>query len=641
MKPTDTPTCRVRFQPSGAGTEVPRGATILDAARRAGVYLTSVCGGDGTCGKCKVVVAEGETDSPATTLLSETERADGVVLACQARVRSDLVVTVPESHTLDTGHIVVGTVSAGEEAAGEGALPLDPLVRRLRLALSPPDEQDQLADHERLCLAIRKQMDGPPLQTALGVLQRLPARLQEAGYDATALLAHRGEVTEIVDVEPGDTTGCTYAVVVDVGTTTVVAHLVDLATATTVDTEAVYNSQIHFGDDYIRRIMHAEEHDAFDEMQRRIVSDINGLIAALAERHDVPQACIAAILCAGNTAMMHFLLGLDARRIRKSPYVPAAARVPAVRAAEVGLRIHERGLLYSLPAVGAYVGADIVAGVLAMRLDEAEGLNLYIDIGTNGEVVLAGEEWMMCASSSAGPAFEGAGIKHGMRAGPGAIERVTLGEGGRLHLRTLGDEPPRGLCGSGLLDALAAMLQAGLIDRTGRFADPTGDRFRDGPDGPEYLLVPGEGDRQPVVLTQADVANLMRSKAGVYAAVEILMQMTGTDTDALEAVYVAGGFGRHLDPASAVTVGLLPDLPADRIHFVGNACITGAKMAMLSREALAKADALAGRMTYVDLMNHPAYMDAFTQANFLPHTDVARFPSVQKRLAEDKESLTK
>jgi uncharacterized 2Fe-2S/4Fe-4S cluster protein (DUF4445 family) len=307
--------------------------------------------------------------------------------------------------------------------------------------------------------------------------------------------------------------------------------------------------------------------------------------------------------------------------------------VPAIRAAEVGLRVHERGLLYSLPAVGAYVGADIVAGLLAMRLDERGGLNLYIDIGTNGEVVLAGEEWMMCASSSAGPAFEGAGIKHGMRAGPGAVERVTVDDDGRLVLRTLGDEPPRGLCGSGLLDALAGMLQVGIIDRTGRFAETAGDRFRDGPDGPEFILVHGEGDRGPVVITQADVANLLRSKAGVYAAVEILMQMTGTDADALEAVYVAGGFGRHLDPASAVTVGLLPDLPAERIHFVGNACITGAKMAAMSREALARADALAGRMTYVDLMNHPGYMDAFTQANFLPHTDIARFPSVERRLA--------
>ena len=642
MPHTDTTTCRVRFEPSGVKTEVPRGATVLEAARRAGVYLSSICGGDGTCGKCKVILSEGEVDAPSSTLLSDKERREGTVLACQARVESDLVVTVPMDHALDTGRIVVDTAAhPAVEARGEGAFPLDPLVRKLHLAMSPPDAEDQLADHERVYLAIRRQFDAPHMQTGLRVLQRLPAVLQASGYDATAIVARRGDVAEVVDVEPGDTSGCNYAVVVDVGTTTVVAHLVDLTSATTVDAEATYNSQMHFGDDYIRRIMYAEEHDAFDEMQRRVVSDINGLIAALAERHDAPRDCITSVICAGNTTMMHFLLGLDARRIRRSPYVPAAAWVPPVRAAEVGIRVHERAVLYSLPAVGAYVGADIVAGVLATHLEAADGLGLFIDIGTNGEVVLAGEEWMMCASSSAGPAFEGSGIRHGMRAAPGAIERVTVGEDGHLAWRTVGHEPPRGLCGSGLLDALAAMLQAGIIDRTGRFAHPEGDRFREGPDGLEYTIVPAEGSRDPIVITQADVANLIRSKAGVYAAVEILMRMTAAEPGALESVYVAGGFGNYLDVASAVTVGLLPDLPAERIHFVGNASIAGAKMAALSRHAMAGAEELAERMTYVDLMNHPDYMDAFTQANFLPHTDIARFPSVQARLAGDKESLRK
>ncbi|MFO8012366.1 MAG: ASKHA domain-containing protein [Phycisphaerae bacterium] len=638
MPHTDATTCHVLFEPSGLKTDVPRGATLLDAARRAGVYLTSICGGDGYCGKCKVVVNAGEVDAPPTTLLSQKETREGTVLACQAKVRSDLVVTVPKSHALDTGRIVVDSDAhrfsemTGEEP-GRGLFALDPLVRKLHLAMSPPNEQDQLADHERLYLAVRQQFDAPHMQTGFRILQQLPDILQKAAYDATAIVALRGEVAEVVDVEPGDTSGCNYAIVVDVGTTTVVAHLVDLTSATTVDAEATYNSQMHFGDDYIRRIMYAEEHDAFDDMQHRIVSDVNDLIQTIAVRQGIELGCITSLICAGNTAMIHFLLRLDARRIRRSPYVPAAAWVPPIRAAEAGIRINKRGLLYCLPAVGAYVGSDIVAGVLVTRLDATDGLNLFIDIGTNGEVVLAGEEWMMCASSSAGPAFEGSGIKHGMRAAPGAIERVSVGEDGRLTWRTIGDEPPRGLCGSGLLDALAAMLEAGVIDRTGRFTQPEGERFREGPDGLEYTLVPGEGDREPIVITQADVANLLRSKAGVHAAIEILMQMTGTDPNALESVYVAGGFGNYLDVTSAVTVGLLPDLPPERIHFVGNASIAGAKMTIMSRQAMAKAEELAGRMTYVDLMNHPDYMDAFTQANFLPHTDIARFPSVEKRLA--------
>jgi len=647
MPENHSTTCRVRFEPSGAAAEVPRGETVLEAARRAGVYLSAVCGGDGTCGKCRVTIREGDVDASATTLLSDAERRRGTVLACQARVRSDLVVDVPEDHALDTARIVVhaGTrtanardatrETAGNDAGdnlGRGAYPFDPPVRKVHLAMTPPSDDDQVADHERLQIALRKVADTPRLRVPMDVLRRLPGILQAAAYDVTAVVARPGDEAEVLAVEPGDTTDCHYAVAVDAGTTTVVAHLVDLATATVLDAEAVYNSQMSFGDDYIRRIMVAEERDAFDEMQRLLAEDINGLIRTLTERHGTNPGCITALVCAGNTTMIHFLLGLDARRIRRSPYVPAAAHVPAVRAAEVGLAIHPHGLLYCLPAVGAYVGADIVAGILATGLDQAPGLNLFVDIGTNGEIVLTGGEWMVCASSSAGPAFEGSGIRCGMRAAAGAIERVAVRDG-RLVWRTIGDGPPRGLCGSGLLDALAAMLEAGLIDRTGRFTDRAQPHLTDGPDGPEFALVPAEGDRPAVVITAADVSNLIRSKAGVYAAIEILMQLTGTDASALDAVLVAGGFGHHLDVRSAVTVGLLPDLPADRVRFVGNTSLAGARMALESRLALAAAERIADRMTYVDLMHHPGYMDAFTQANFLPHTDVARFPSVQQGAA--------
>jgi len=632
-------TCRVRFEPTGIQTVVPLGATLLEAARRAGVYLTSICGGDGYCGKCRVIVERGDVECPPTSLLTPKDLREGVVLACQARVRSDLVVTVPREHTLDTRRIVLDTDAhrfsrlAGEEVA-EAVFPFDPLVRRLHLRMDPPTEQDQTADHERLYLAIRRGLDAPHMQTGLRILQQLPHTLQAARYDVTALVAHRGAVTEVVDVEPGDTTRCHYAAAVDLGTTTVVAHLLDLASATLVDAEATYNSQMHFGDDYIRRIIYAEEHDAFDEMQRRIVADVNGLLETMAQRQGIELGCIAAVVCAGNTAMTHFLLRLDPRRIRRSPYVPTAAWIPPVRAAEAGIRINKRGLLYCLPAVGAYVGSDIVAGVLATGLDRTERPRLFLDIGTNGEVVLAGEGWMVCASSSAGPAFEGSGIRHGMRAAPGAIERMWAEADGRLAWRTIGDGPPRGLCGSGLLDCLAAMLQAGLIDRTGRFTprgahDP---RFREGPDGAEFVIVPAADGRDPVVITQADVANLIRSKAGIHAAIEILLAMTDTDPADLEAVYVAGGFGYHLDVTSAVTVGLLPDIDPERVHFVGNTSIAGAKMVLQSRAAYAQAEQIAGRMTYVELMHHPDYMDAFVQANFLPHTDIARFPSVARRL---------
>jgi len=630
--------CKVRFEPAGLKTEVPLGSTILDAARLAGVYLTSVCGGDGYCGKCRVIVNEGDVEAPPTTLLSHNETRENVVLACQARIRTDLVVTVPKTHLLDTGPILVDSDAhrfselPGEDM-GEGHFPYDPLVQKMYLEMDRPSQEDQLADHERLYMAIRRRLDAPIMQTGYRILQQLPGLLQESDYKVTAVLAQRGGTVEVVDVEAGDTSRCNYVVVVDVGTTTVVAHLVDLASATTIDAEATYNSQMHFGEDYIRRIIYAEQHNAFDEMQRRIVRDVNDLVQTLAIRKGIELSAISAVVCSGNTAMIHFLLNLDPRRIRRAPYIPTAAWVPPIRAAEAGVRINKRGLLYVLPAVGAYVGSDIVAGVLATRLYEAPALSLLIDIGTNGEVVVGSREWMVCASSSAGPAFEGSGVKHGMRAAPGAIERLSVTSDGQFRFQTIGGEPPRGLCGTGLLDTLAALLEAGLIDRGGRFTDAAAGRLTDGPDGPEFTLVPAQDGRAPIVITQADISNLVRSKAGVYAAIQVLLESTGTKASQLEAIYVAGGFGNYLDVRKAILVGMIPDVPVERIHFVGNTSIAGAKMAAMSRLAMAKAEEIAGRMTYFDLMNHPHYMDAFIQANFLPHTDLGLFPSAQNRLA--------
>jgi uncharacterized 2Fe-2S/4Fe-4S cluster protein (DUF4445 family) len=382
----------------------------------------------------------------------------------------------------------------------------------------------------------------------------------------------------------------------------------------TVDTEATYNSQINFGEDYIRRIIYAEENDAFDEMQNRIVNDVNGLIVTLAERNRVDLQDISAVICAGNTAMVHFLLNLDPRRIRREPYVASAGFVPPIRAAEAGIQINKRGLLYCLPSVAAYVGSDIV------------------DIGTNGEVVLGNEDWLVCASSSAGPAFEGSGVKHGMRAGAGAIERLSIRPDGSAEFKTIGDNQPVGLCGSGLLDTLAELFVNDIIDRTGRFtADPSGNNYlSEGDDGLQYRLTCPEGENHCIVITQADIDNLVRSKAGVFAAIKVLMESTQTKPEDLEAIYLAGGFGNFLNVRQAVIIGMLPDVPMDKIHFVGNTSIAGAKVVLLSRQALETAEKIADSMAYFDLMSHPNYMDEFIRAKFLPHTDLSLFPSVQK-----------
>jgi uncharacterized 2Fe-2S/4Fe-4S cluster protein (DUF4445 family) len=363
-------------------------------------------------------------------------------------------------------------------------------------------------------------------------------------------------------------------------------------------------------------------------MQNRIVLDVNNLIVTLATRQKIDLHEISTVICAGNTAMVHFLLNLDPTRIRREPYVASAGFVPPIRAAEAGIQINKRGLLYCLPGVAAYVGSDIVAGVLTTRMFTRKGIHLLADIGTNGEVVLGNRDWLVCASSSAGPAFEGSGIRHGMRAATGAIEKLSMHDSGSIELKTVGDAPPAGICGSGLLDTLAELFLHGIIDRTGRFKTDHQSQLTEGDEGLQYQLAPAVNGHREIVITQVDINNLIRSKAGVFAAIRVLMESTQTKLEDLEAIHLAGGFGNFLNVRQAVTIGMLPDIPLEKIQFVGNTSIAGAKTVLLSRKALATAEKIAESMTYFDLMSHPTYMDEFMRAKFLPHTDLSLFPSI-------------
>ncbi|MHC4158320.1 MAG: ASKHA domain-containing protein [Planctomycetota bacterium] len=638
MKKGKAQKCTVRFEPSGLKIEIPSGTTLLDAARKAGIYLSSICGGDGYCGKCKVTIDDGQFQARPTTLLTPEETRENTVLACQTKLLSDMTITVPKSHALQSSQILVDAdAHRFSELASDirqGVFEFDPLVRKLLVEMSPPTVQDHTADHERLYVAIRRQIDAPIMQTGFRILQGLSKTFIKSNYKVAVTIGRRGGTTEVIEVEPSKKCKTNFAVAVDLGTTTVVAHLIDLTNATTLDTEATYNSQIKFGEDYIRRIIYAEENNAFDEMQNCIVSDVNNLIVTLAGRQKIDLQDITAIVCAGNTAMLHFLLNLDPTRIRKEPYVPSVGFMPPIRAAEAGIQINKRGLLYCLPSIAAYVGSDVVAGVLTTRIYTQKEVSLFVDIGTNGEVVLGNRDWLVCASSSAGPAFEGSGVRHGMRAGAGAIEKLTVLPDRSIEYKTIGDTHPAGVCGSGLLDTLAELFLNGIIDRTGRFITNGDERLTEGDEGLQFQLVLQSNDHHEIVITQADINNLVRSKAGVFAAIRVLMDSTQTKPQDLDAIYLAGGFGNFLNVRQAVTVGMLPDVPPEKIRFVGNTSIAGAKTVLLSREALETAEKIAGSMTYFDLMSHPGYMDEFIRAGFLPHTDLSLFPSV--KLATEK-----
>lgn len=633
---------KVHFFPVDVTVEIEKGKTILDAAYKGDIFVNALCGGDGTCGKCKVIHGSGMIESMPTTHVSVSEAQKGYVLACSTKVMGNLEVIIPEESKLDKSQILVGDFPqfSGSLAAATAKakhFKQDPLVNKIYLELPHPSLDDSVADYERLCQGIMVKTGIPleKLTANISVLKHLPILLRESKWMVTVTLGHHHSFVEILEVQPGDVSANNYGVAVDVGTTTVVAHLLNLSKSETVDIEATYNSQIKYGDDYIQRIIYAEQNDAMEVMQEVITEDVNHLISTLIKRNNLSIHDINTVVCAGNTVMTHFLLGLDPTNIRKEPYLSSANLVPPIRASEVGIKINNHGLLYTLPSVGAYVGGDISSGVLAVRQDEAEVLSLLIDIGTNGEVVLGSKDWMVCCSASAGPSFEGSGISCGMRAAKGAIEKVSIAGNFDVVCKTIGNAPPSGICGSGLLDCLANLVRSGVIDRTGNFQKGIAtERLRKTDNGYEFVLVSKDktSTKRDIVITQADIQNIIRSKAAIYSGISTLVESMGLGMNDIEQVFLAGGFGNYLDIRSAITIGMLPDVPVTKVQFVGNTSVIGAKMCLFSKDAYEIAGTIASKMTYFDLMSNNKYMEEYVSANFLPHTDIEKFPSVAEEL---------
>lgn len=671
--------CHVVFLPSGKGVSVPAGTLLQEAAEAAGVYLTSVCGGRGTCGRCRVVVRQGQVETEPTHLLSAEERDQGYVLACRTRVLGDVVAEVPLESRWESRALAEGaeTIRFGKVAPpSPDARPYrdDPLARKVYLELPEPSLSDNLADWERLERALRQaetawctevrtwEYGSEEAQAAseavapaqpqtprpacwfdvdLPVLKRLPTVLRSAHWRTTVTLgAHpasrRSAHFLLIDVEPGDTSARHFGLAVDVGTTTIVAHLVDLNTGRTIGTQACYNGQVRYGEDVISRMIYAvEEPGGAERLQQSVVRDINRLVKELAQELGVSPSEIGYVVCAGNTTMMHLLLGLEVAHIKREPYLPSANQPPLIRAADIGIAVHPRALLYCLPGVAAYVGGDITAGVLASGMHQRPELSLFFDIGTNGEVVLGNSDWLMCCSASAGPSFEGGEMKCGMRAGPGAIERLAINREGEPIYRVIGGGKPRGICGSGLIDAVAELVRHRFVDKAGQFQpERANGRLRRNEQEWEYVLVPADQSDtgRDVVITECDIQVFLRSKGAVFTAADCLLAHAGLTFDQLDRVYVAGSFGNYLDLRNAITIGLMPDLPPEKFYFLGNSAAAGAKMCLLSREALAEAQELSRKMTYIELSTDPKFMNEFVSSLFLPHTDLSKFPSVLREL---------
>jgi uncharacterized 2Fe-2S/4Fe-4S cluster protein (DUF4445 family) len=637
---------KVTFYPDNKTVEVEKEKAILSAAISAGVYINSSCGGDGVCGRCKVILKKGQVFSQSSGRITAQERKRGVYLACMAQVLSDLEVEIPAESRLSLEGLTQEEVNARLkkdysepeeiEPAGKvpssGAFRFSPLSQKVYLELPVPDLNDKLSDLERLERQISLKKDIPVQHMGLSNIKSLSELLRSCDWKVTATLGRREDFTEILVIEPQDKSLTNFGVAFDIGTTTVSGQLIDLNTQKILGTKATYNKQAQFGSDVITRIMYAKDADGLEDLHEVVVADMNEMIAELAKEHSVDLNDVTFAVCAGNTTMIHLLLRIDPTYIRREPYVPTLNFVPVLRASEIELRINPRALLYCVPGIAGYVGGDVTAGVISSGLYKQESLGILIDIGTNGEVVLGNRDFLISCAASAGPAFEGSGVSCGMRSAKGAIQKVKIKpKTFEVSFSTISGARPLGICGSGYIDIIAEMLRCGILDKDGKIKEIKHACIREGEQGKEFILVDKKDSDtgSDIVITEADIENLKRAKAAIYAGVSMLVRHMGLSFENIEKFFIAGGFGTYLDMDNAINIGLLPDLERGKFVFIGNSSLSGAREVLLSGEAQDLVKEVARKMAYLELSVEPRYMDEYMAALFFPHTDLSKFPSVR------------
>lgn len=612
---------RAEFRADGPAVLVDPGTSVVEAAALAGIELQTPCGGKGKCRQCRIL-ATGDGLNPLDEVelagLSAADVEAGVRLACRARLVGDATIRVPQSSRISSTAIL-------EAGLVESAEP-DPNVRVVRIRAPEPALDDQRADLRRVAAEVQGEAPESLTVSDLELLRELPGRLREAAFSPVLVTVGR----RIVDVRPASVAPKAYGCAVDIGTTTVVAYLVDLADGKPVGTGSAPNPQGAHGADVVSRVEYADTEVAgLQTLREEAVDVVNRVIAeACDEAGGVRRDDVYEVTVVGNTCMTHLFLGLTPHYVARAPYIPVVDEPLCLSPQETGLDISPRAEVHTLPNIAGWVGADTVGGLLATRLAESPGPTVAIDIGTNGEVMLwSGKETLVC-STAAGPAFEGAQILHGMRAAAGAVERVRVTEEG-LAVDTIRSAPAVGICGSGLLDALAVLLDLGVVDSSGKMVDPPAaatlpghaqSRLAGEGNDRHFVLVPAEGTGTgaPIVLTQRDVRQLQLAKGAVRAGLQVLLEEAALQPADLERILLAGAFGSYIDRRSAVRVGLVPPLPLAQIMPVGNAAGAGAVLALVSRRERDAASRIAREARHVELSSRPDFQMQFMETMLFP-----------------------
>lgn len=635
----------VTFDIAQTPVRVPTGTLLSEAAQRAGIDIGQPCGGQGRCGRCAVQVTQGEVRRRSSLRLSAEDVSNGYALACQSVVESDVSIIVPPQEKIER-RLTTDRTAIEVTVPRDYDFQFNQTVRRISLRLSPPRMDDQTDDWSRLKTALRQKVGIEDIRISLHLLQKLGTILRENDWQVTAIIDSHIEfdgtrkderlIALIPDLVPLENP--MYGLAIDIGTTTVTVWLVDLITGKVEAQASEYNGQISRGEDVISRIIFSSKNGGREELQNRVLDTINQLIAQLCKHANAKPQEIVKATVAGNSTMTHLFLGIPASSIRLSPFITAVNQPPIITAGIIGLGINAEASVDCLPGVASYVGADISSGVLASKMDESEKLTLFLDVGTNGETVLGSREWLVTCACSAGPAFEGAGVLHGMRATRGAIEECWIsGEASAKPFeptyRVIGNVKPRGICGSGLISLLAEMFLTGVVDKGGSINLTLAEinpRIREGERGPEYVIAWGSETEngKDLSINNVDIDNLKRAKAAIYAGFTVLAHSVGVPLSMVEQILIGGSFGKYINVEKAVQIGLLPDMPWDRFKFLGNTSVQGAYLALLDWRNRDRVRDIASQMTYIELSADNTFYDAFMSAMFLPHTNLASFPSV-------------
>jgi uncharacterized 2Fe-2S/4Fe-4S cluster protein (DUF4445 family) len=646
------PNPKVTFLPHNVSLAVRPGTSIIEAALDGGVHINASCGGEGVCGKCRVMIEEGSCEGGVSEKLSADDVRRGYRLACQAAVTGELTVRVPVESVIDTDVLnrppsprrTARIRAFNFEELKERGLFLAPVEKKY-LEIPPPSPGDNLPDLTRLIGFLQLEHDEHKLEADLSVIRKIPEVIRQNDFRVTATLVRpvrEDGKTRIINIQPGDSSGRSFAIAMDIGTTTVYGQVIDLITGEVRAEHAEFNGQISYGEDVISRIVYAEKPGGLDRIQEVVVGTLNKILRKIIRRSGVDPEDISTITLAGNTTMTQLLLKINPRFIRRAPYVPASTLYPPIKARDLGMELgdHVAALVY--PCVSSYVGGDIVAGVMGSGIYRAEEVTLFLDVGTNAEIVIGNRDWLACAACSAGPAFEGGGLKFGMRAAKGAIEDFSL-DPVTLEpmIVTIGRVRPKGICGSGLITMVALMLVMGVIDNLGKF-DPNLQtaRIRKTEGGREYVIAWKEETQidRDITLSEIDIENLIRAKGAIYSGCMTLLTEVGLGINDIQRIILAGGFGSFVDLEKAMTIGLLPEMDPDRVTYLGNGSLLGARMSSLTNRIRRDVAKVVRKMTNFELSETTSYMDNYIAALFLPHTDLNRFPGVKTRIEAHKKS---